>query len=73
MFVALNQQHVNRLTASLCNKFGQKTPKTAKGLRTMAHNIVHGDKNMKKNKVIHINCHLENTMNLLPSNTTRVI
>ena len=34
----------SRFTASLCNKFGTYGPKTEKGLKTLAHNIVTGSK-----------------------------
>ncbi|XP_057294057.1 uncharacterized protein LOC130622600 [Hydractinia symbiolongicarpus] len=32
----------NRFTASLCNKLGNSGPKTERGLKTLARNIVHG-------------------------------
>lgn len=41
----------NRFTASICNKIGDLTKKTEKGIKTIAHNIVFGDKN-EKNKVV---------------------
>ena len=42
----------NRFTASQCNKLGVKTPKTARGLKPLAHNIVNGDKKQLSNNII---------------------
>ena len=42
----------NRFTASLCNKLGKHGPKTSKGLTTLAHNMVYGDKKQDKNKLL---------------------
>ena len=41
---------IRRFTASLCNKINQK--KTARGLKTLAKNIILGNKNQKSNSVI---------------------
>ena len=38
----------NRFTASLCNKFGKNAPKTEKGLKTLAHNILTWQKKSKQ-------------------------
>ena len=35
-------------TASPCNKIGDTSPKTAKGLKTLAQNTVHGNEKSKK-------------------------
>ena len=37
-----------RFAASLCNKIGNTSPKTPKGLKTLAQNIAHGNKKTKK-------------------------
>ena len=42
----------NRFTASLCNRLGSNGPKTSKGFKTLAHNIIHGNEKQKSNKII---------------------
>ena len=41
-----------RFTVSLCNKIGDTSPKTPKGLKTLAQNIVHGNEKKRKNSVL---------------------
>ena len=42
----------NRFTAIVCNTIGNHGPKTSKGLKTLAHNMVHGDKKQDKNMIL---------------------
>ena len=42
----------SRFTASLCNKIGDISKKTEKGLQSLAHNIVYGNKNLSNNKIL---------------------
>ena len=44
----------NRFTASLCNRLGSNGPKTSKGFKTLAHNIIHGNEKQKSNKLSEI-------------------
>ena len=41
-----------RYAASLCNKNDNNSPKTLKGLKTLAQNIVHGNEKNTKNSVL---------------------
>ena len=45
----------NRFTASLCNKIGDTSRRTPKGLKTLAQNIVHGNEKNKKTVSFNIN------------------
>ena len=42
----------NRFTASLCNRLGSNSPKTSKGFKTLAHNIIHGNEKHTSKKII---------------------
>ena len=46
------KHHKNRFTASLCNRLGTNGPKTSKGFKTLAHNIIHDNEKQKTNKTI---------------------
>lgn len=42
----------NRFTASLVNRLGSNGPKTEKGFKTLAHNMIFGNKKDAKNKIL---------------------
>ena len=41
-----------KITVSLCNRIGSNGPKTSKGSKTLAHNIIHSNEKQKSNKII---------------------
>ena len=41
------KHHKNRFTALLFNRLGNNGPKTSKGFKTLAHNIIHGNEKQK--------------------------